>query len=305
MIAALDFERDGREWPNREASRFVVAGGLRWHVQQAGRGPSVLLIHGTGGATHSWRMLLPLLAREFSVVAPDLPGHGFTELPPTAEGSSLPGMSALVVSLLATLKVRPQWVVGHSAGAALLARLCLDNAIQPRGLISLNGCLLPLGGLQTPLIPPVGRLLASSRLLPQAVAAIARMPGTVERMLRDTGSNLETLDTAWYRRLAETPRHVAGAVGMMSMWDTRPLARDLPHLKPALFLFAGVQDKFIPLSHAYDVQRLVPSARVIELPGLGHLAHEERPLDVHAQMVAIMRSSAEAPPHSDNSRDDL
>jgi pimeloyl-ACP methyl ester carboxylesterase len=157
-----------------------------------------------------------------------------------------------------------------------------------------------LGGLQTPLIPPVGRWLASSRLLPQAVAGIARLPGTVERMLRDTGSHLEALDARWYRTLAESPRHVAGALAMMSMWDTRPLARDLPRLVPPLFLFAGVQDKFIPLSHAYDIQKLLPAARVIELPALGHLAHEERPRDVHAQMVAIMRSSSAAPHHSEH-----
>ena len=77
----LSWERDGRDWPNREASRFVEAGGLRWHVQQMGRGPVLLLLHGTGASTHSWRALLPLLAKSFTVVAPDLPGHGFTATP--------------------------------------------------------------------------------------------------------------------------------------------------------------------------------------------------------------------------------
>ena len=42
------WERDGRDWPNREASRFVKAAGLRWHVQVAGEGPVILLVHGTG-----------------------------------------------------------------------------------------------------------------------------------------------------------------------------------------------------------------------------------------------------------------
>ncbi|MFZ4410973.1 MAG: alpha/beta fold hydrolase, partial [Paracraurococcus sp.] len=80
------------DWPNRPTSRLVAAGGLRWHVQVAGTGPVLLLVHGTGAATHSWRDLLPLLARHFTVVAPDLPGHGFTERP-RAEGLSLPGMA--------------------------------------------------------------------------------------------------------------------------------------------------------------------------------------------------------------------
>jgi len=81
MIGKLVWERDGRDWPNRDASRFVRAGGLRWHVQKTGTGPVLLLVHGTGAATHSWRELAPLLARRFTVIAPDLPGPGFTQRP--------------------------------------------------------------------------------------------------------------------------------------------------------------------------------------------------------------------------------
>ncbi|MFC7690366.1 alpha/beta fold hydrolase [Paeniroseomonas aquatica] len=124
------WENDGRDWPNRAASRFVQAGGLRWHVQQAGEGPVLLLVHGTGAATHSWRGLLPLLARRFTVVAPDLPGHGFTTAP--AGGRlSLPYMARALAALLAALGQRPELVAGHSAGAAILARMALDGAIAP------------------------------------------------------------------------------------------------------------------------------------------------------------------------------
>ena len=86
------WQREGRDWPNREASRFVRAAGLMWHVQIMGAGPVLLLAHGTGAATHSWRALAPLLAQHFTIVAPDLPGHGFTEAPGTAR-LSLPGMA--------------------------------------------------------------------------------------------------------------------------------------------------------------------------------------------------------------------
>ena len=74
----LVWDHDGLGWPNRDKSQFVDAGGLRWHVQTAGNGPVMLLIHGTAAATHSWGGLLPLLAARYTVVAPDLPGHGFT-----------------------------------------------------------------------------------------------------------------------------------------------------------------------------------------------------------------------------------
>jgi magnesium chelatase accessory protein len=56
---------EGIGWPHRETSRFLTAGGLRWHVQEAGDGPTLLLLHGAGAATHSWRGLFPLLAERF------------------------------------------------------------------------------------------------------------------------------------------------------------------------------------------------------------------------------------------------
>lgn len=144
MSAGADWQTLGLDWPNREASRFVDSAGLRWHVQQMGRGETLLLVHGTGASTHSWRDVAPLLARHYHVLAPDLPGHAFTSTR-GADGQSLPAMAAALAELLRTLDVTPRWVVGHSAGAAILARLCIDQAISPRLFISLNGALLPLG----------------------------------------------------------------------------------------------------------------------------------------------------------------
>ena len=119
MSRPLDWDVEGLDWPHRQASRFVEAAGLRWHVQQMGQGPVLLLIHGTGGATHSWRDLMPLLARDFTCVAVDLPGHGFSAMPPAA-CLSLDGMARLLAGLLARLGLSPELVVGHSAGAACL-----------------------------------------------------------------------------------------------------------------------------------------------------------------------------------------
>ncbi len=62
MSGALLWERDRGSWPNSGASRFVTAAGIRWHVQQMGSGPALLLVHGTGASTHSWReVLAPIL----------------------------------------------------------------------------------------------------------------------------------------------------------------------------------------------------------------------------------------------------
>jgi magnesium chelatase accessory protein len=65
MVTYLDWAKDGADWPNREASRFVDAAGMRWHVQVMGQGPVLLLLHGTGASTHSWRDVMPLLRAPF------------------------------------------------------------------------------------------------------------------------------------------------------------------------------------------------------------------------------------------------
>jgi magnesium chelatase accessory protein len=286
----LDWESDGRDWPNRRASRFVTAAGMRWHVQKMGRGPVLLLLHGTGASTHSWRALAPLLARDFTVVAPDLPGHAFTATP-APERLSLPAMAESIAELLAVLEARPAMVVGHSAGAAVLARMCLDGHIAPRTLVSLNGALLPLHGLAGQFFSPLAKLLASSRLVPRLFTWRAGDHAAVERLIRRTGSTLEAEGIELYARLVRNRGHVAGVLAMMANWDLRPLARDLPRLAPRLVLVVGAKDRTVPPAHAERVRALVPGAVVETLPGLGHLAHEERP-DLVAGIVKRLARKA-------------
>ena len=154
----LLWERDGSDWPHRQASEFKVAGGLRWHLQRfacqglpcAANPPVVLLIHGTGSATHTWRGLAPLLVQHAEVLSMDLPGHGFSALPPGAppgQWLSLNGMAQALGALLLLLQRAPTLVIGHSAGAAIALRMCLDDRIAPRSVIGINAALLPLGGL--------------------------------------------------------------------------------------------------------------------------------------------------------------
>ena len=110
MSGRLEWDHEGLGWPHRDASRFVRAGGLLWHVQVMGEGPVILLLHGTGASTHSWRALMPLLARHFTVVAPDLPGHGFTGTPPSG-GFALPAVAAGVAGALVLIVY---WILGES-----------------------------------------------------------------------------------------------------------------------------------------------------------------------------------------------
>ena len=266
-------------WPNRDASRFVRAAGLRWHVQVMGAGPPLLLLHGTGAATHSWRGVMPLLAPYCTVIAPDLPGHGATESPAAAR-LSLPGMARALQGLLQIMDVRPVAAAGHSAGAAIVARMGLDGAIAPEATISLNGAFLPLVGVQARLFSPLARVLAGLPGLPQLFAWQAGRPGSVKQLLASTGSVLDDEGVALYARLVAQPGHVAAALGMMAHWDLVPLVQELPRWRTRLLLVAGAHDRSVPPIQSTQVAAMVPGARLVTLPGLGHLAHEEQPAQV-------------------------
>jgi len=241
-----------------------------------GEGPPLVLIHGTGAATHSWRGLLPLLAPHFSVVAMDLPGHGFTQSPP-GHRLSLPGMSTDVRALLRKLEVRPEIAVGHSAGAAILARMCLAGRIAPRLLVALNGAFMPFGGVATHLFSPLAKLLVLNPLVPRVFAWQASQAGAVERLIANTGSTIDQEGVALYRKLVRNPVHVAAALRMMANWKLEPLLHDLPRLAPTLVLMTAANDRSIPPTVAQQVREILPNAMIERLPALGHLAHEEQP----------------------------
>jgi magnesium chelatase accessory protein len=248
-----------------------------------GQGPLLLLVHGTGSATHSWRGLMPLLAQHFLVVAPDLSGHGFTQSPPPHR-LSLPGMAADLAALLRHLDVKPDIAIGHSAGAAILARMCLDNRIAPRLLVGLNGAFMPFGGIASHLFSPLAKLLVLNPLIPSAFAWQASTAGAVERLIANTGSTIDDTGIALYRRLVSNPPHVAAALRMMANWKLEPLLHDLPRLTTKLVLVTGLNDRSVSPTVAQQVRDILPDTIIERLAGLGHLAHEEQP-ELIAQLV--------------------
>ena len=258
-------------------------------MQVAGSGPSLLLVHGTGAATHSWRDVLPLLMPHFSVVAPDLPGHGFTTIP-SGHGLSLVAMARDLKALTDALGMQPALAVGHSAGAAILARMAIDGMVAPAGLVSLNGAFMPLAGPAGQVFAPLARLLVGLPVLPELFAWRARDPRVVERLLAGTGSRLDAAGVALYARLVREPGHAAGALRMMASWDLAPVVRDLPRLTVPLLLLAADSDRAIPPADADRVAALVPGSRVVHWAGLGHLAHEEAPERTAALIVEFARS---------------
>ena len=271
------WEREGVGWPLAEHSSFVAAASLRWHIQRLGAGPPLLLMHGTGAATHSWARLAPLLAAHHEIVSLDLPGHGFTTGRPRG-GLALPAMARAIAELLNTLGVVPRLIVGHSAGAAIALQMVKDRLADPAGVVGIAPALEPFPGLAGRIFPTLAKLLFVNPLAPHIFAGMARVPGETARFLaRSTGSTIPEADAAFYARLFGTSDHCAGAIGMMADWDLTPLAAALPGLGIPLLLIHGAKDSAIPLASAEAVAGRVPGARVEMLADAGHLAHEEWP----------------------------
>jgi magnesium chelatase accessory protein len=285
-----DWSTDGKDWPNRSASLPVPIGSQVIHTQMMGKGPVALLLHGTGAATHSWRDLMPALAENFTVIACDLPGHGFTTMP-REELLTLPGMASVISRVLRRLGHEPAITVGHSAGAAILAHMAIDEMIAPKAMVSLNGAMLPLKTHKAalPILAPLGRVFARSPVVPFLFAWHASDPKVVDRLLAQTGSTIDPEGAKFYAILAKRSSHVAGALRMMSNWDLESLSSLLTALKQPTLLVAGSNDLTIPPEQAEMLHKLITKSRVVILPGLGHLAHEERPREVADLIVDYAR----------------
>ena len=264
-------------WPHAQHSQFVNAGAIRWHVQIAGQGPCLLLLHGTGSGNFSWRGLLPLLAPHFTVVSPDLPGHVFTSRG-VGDALSLQGMSHGLSALLGQLQLQPQVMVGHSAGAAIAAQMALTQApLADTTLIGLNPAWLPLPGLASWLFGPAAKLAQLNPLSAWATAKMAQQPGAVSRWLERTGSTLDPAGIDLYTRVLSDPGHVHGVLSMMAAWRLKPLAAHLHALRNPVLMAIGSQDQTVPPALAHEARRLLPQAALVKQSGLGHLAHEQDP----------------------------
>jgi magnesium chelatase accessory protein len=264
------------DWPLRETSRMIEAAGMTWHAQRMGKGDPLLLIHGTAASTHTWRDLMPLLAKRFDVLAVDLPGHGYSERTPD-KSMSLPSLATALRELLEAVDFQPKCIVGHSAGAAIALRMVLDGSVRPEAVIGLNAALLPFGGSMRRIFAPMAKLFATTRLMPALVARRARDFRAVQRVLKGTGSMLDDNGARYYQRLLQREPHVAAVLAMMASWDLGPLLKDLDRLDVPLHLVTGSRDQAVSPGEADAIAAAVDGATVQRIDGLGHLAHEENP----------------------------
>ena len=281
----MDWTRDLPTWPLNHLSRQIACAPHRWHVQETGTGPTILLLHGAGASTHTWRDLIPQFAAHHHVVALDLPGQGFTR-PGARDRFGLDGMTADIATLCRSESWRPTAIVGHSAGACIALSLAqiLTKDGTPPAVIGINAALSRFDGVAGWLFPLLAKLLALNPLTALAFSAGPNPQGRARRLIQGTGSRLDAQGLDLYARLIADRAHVDGALRMMAAWDIDRLLDTLPTIQAKALFIAADGDKAVPPGVSAQAQARMPNAELHRLTGLGHLAHEEAP-DAVASLI--------------------
>ncbi len=286
----MNWEDHAATWPHAQHSRFSLCKPHHWHIQSAGKGPLILLLHGAGGATQSWRHLLPVLAKQFSIVAIDLPGQGFTKLG-AQQRCGLDAMAEDIALLCRAEAWQPSAIVGHSAGAAIALQLYQELREPSTKVVGINAALDTFNGLAGVLFPMIARALSMMPLVADIFSATSSRGNSVEKLIKGTGSTLSLQDLAFYRHLITDRSHVSATLQMMSQWDLKPLLAALPYISAGTLLIASDGDLTVPASVSRKAAERLPNGQFELIEGLGHLAHEEDAERVGALIIKFLQDS--------------
>lgn len=282
-------------WPLAEKSKFLTCGSIDWHVQQIGDPKSatnILLVHGTGGSTHSMAPMATILADRHHVTLIDLPGHGFTR-GETKRHYTLPGMARALSHLVESLATTPLFGVGHSAGAAVLLQMALEQERRFNAIIGINAALEPIEG--NAVFSPLAKALFVNPLVPSAVAWQARLFSPTRSLLKNTGSPIDKINVNAYDQLLQKSSHIAGALGMMANWDLKPLRSRLPELSLPVELIVTDDDKMVPARVSRAAASEAKAVSLYALPAGGHLIHEFEPKKIAGRIDSMVTSLEEVP----------
>ncbi|MBU3630932.1 alpha/beta fold hydrolase BchO [Polynucleobacter sp. AP-Melu-500A-A1] len=272
------------DWPNREHSRIVSVGDLDWHVQLTGKGPVVLLLHGTGSSTHSWSDIIPLLESHAQVLVPDLPGHAYT-LGAKLEDLTLDQIARSLLVLIDQLGIEsPSIVVGHSAGAPLALRFAVAASKPPKLVIALNPSFIPPPPVYTSFFGPLLGPITRSSTLSSLLASLSPSLGMVDKLLDSTNTILPEARRVYYRKLFERSDHVRGSMNFMAAADIEKVLKEANLYHGKLICVLGSEDAWIPAKPLEKIIRdYFPTAEVLKWDG-GHIMHELEPVKV-AQLI--------------------
>ncbi len=245
-----------------------------------GTGPALVLLHGIAGSSRTWRDVIPRLTDRFTVIAPDLIGHGQSEKP--VGDYSLGAFASGVRDLLEVVGIDRATVVGQSFGGGVAMQLAYQHPERCGRLV-----LVDSGGLgrEVNWMLRFMTLPGSEYMMPVIFPGFVRDWGDhLFRMISDRGIRLGRISEMWsaYASLAEaenrqaftrTLRSVIDPGGQtVSAMDRLYLAAEMPTL-----IVWGDRDDIIPVSHAYAAHEAMPGSRLVIIEGASHFPQIEAP----------------------------
>ena len=261
--------------------RFVTVHGHRRAYVQTGSGPALLLLHGLACDHRTWAPVIEKLARRYTVIAPDLLGHGLSDKP--RADYSVGGYANGMRDLLTILGIDKVTVVGHSLGGGVAMQFAYQFPERTERLV-----LVAPGGLGQDVSPAVraisleafewamgvATLPGMRQVLTGALRTLARLPLTATRDLGEAAGIVDSFqDPAARRAIRHVVSHVVDLRGqVITMLDRAYLTEAMP-----LCVIWGADDMVIPPSHAEAVKDLAPGAQVHVIGNAGHFPHRDHP----------------------------
>jgi pimeloyl-ACP methyl ester carboxylesterase len=269
--------------------QFRTVHGYRRAFVHAGRGPALLLIHGIGDSSQTWRDVIPVLARNFTVIAPDLLGHGMSDKP--RADYAVAAYACGMRDLLGVLDIEQVTVVGHSLGGGVAMQFAYQfpERCQRLVLVSSGGVGRDVNALLRLVATPAADLLLPlistlpARVAGRVFAAVLARAGT--KIGSDADDLLRGFDiladvtsrSAFLRTLRAVVDHRGQVVTML---DRCYLAQGMPTL-----LIWGARDGVIPVEHANIAHAAMLGSRLEIFENAGHFPHHADP----KRFVAVLR----------------
>jgi pimeloyl-ACP methyl ester carboxylesterase len=270
--------------------------------RSAGSGPVIVLVHGITSTSETWERVLPTLARRFTVIAPDLLGHGGSAKP--RGDYSLGAYASGVRDLLIALGHERATFVGHSLGGGVAMQLAYQFPERCERLVLIDSgglgsevnlllrmATLPGAELVLPLLAHE-RLLGAGRELSRFFGRFGlRVRTDIAEMARGHASLVDREARAAF---VHTLRTIVDPLGQrVSANDRLYLAEEVPFL-----IIWGKRDSIIPLAHAHAVHARVPSSRLEIFEEAGHFPHVDEPLRFAEVLADFIESTepADVPP---------
>jgi pimeloyl-ACP methyl ester carboxylesterase len=284
--------------PDSDALREIVLHGHRVFYRSAGSGPVIVLVHGITSTSATWANVLPYLAEHFTVIAPDLLGHGESAKP--RGDYSLGAYASGVRDLLIALGHERATFVGHSLGGGVAMQLAYQfpEHCDRLALVSSGGL-----GREIGLLLRAATIPGSELVLPLLVndpligagRAVGRLLGRVGlRVHTDLGEVLRGHASLSDGEARSAFLHTLRTI--VDPWGQRVDASDRLYLAQAVpfLLVWGERDPIIPVEHAHAAHRLVPGSQLEIFPDAGHFPHLDDPLRFVRLLTDFMRTTEPA-----------